>query len=273
MSDRAAQEAFVGAFHDRWPGVTARDFADGRGPDGRSSYQVLADLCAPGQRVLDLGAGDGHLLALVHARGVAIAATCALDLSAGELRAVGARSPGVPRVQARAQALPLAAGSFDLVLSHLAFTLMAEPELVVAEVARVLGPGGRFAAVVGGGPRGDDAFAGLLDLAAARLRGRPPVAPRQGDRRARSDDGLAALLSPAHGFVDLRLDDLPIDLSGSPDDVWARLASSYELAMLPGIDLAALRADFVAAAPRWRRADGAIACTMATRLVVATRAG
>lgn len=264
---RAAQEAFLRGFHDRRPGATAAAFAACTVADGRSSYQVLADHAAPGQRVLDLGAGDGHLLGLVRARGLPVEDLVALDLSAGELRA--ARARGLPCVQARAQALPLATAAFELALSHLAFTLMPEPEAILGELARVLAPGGRFVTLVGGGPRGDDAFAGFLDLLAPRARAAP--IPRLGELRARSDAGLAALFSPVAGFAALTVTDLPLSLAGTADEVWARLEPSYEVATLPPAEVAALRADFLAAAPRWRRADGAIACTVATRLVVAIR--
>lgn len=268
---RAAQEAFLRGFHDRHPGSSTVAFAAGRGPAGRSSYDVLADLARPGERVLDLGAGDGHLLARLVARGHDPAHLLAVDLSLGELRAAAVGVPGALLLQARAQALPLASSSVDLVLSHLAFTLMAEPVAVVAEVTRVLRPGGRFAAIVGGGPRGDDAFAGVLDLAHPALTAAAAKAPspRLGDRRARTDAGLAELFAPATGFSPPTITDLPIDLSGSPDDVWTRLAPAYELATLPAATLATLHAAFLAATPRWRRPDGTIACTMATRLVVA----
>jgi ubiquinone/menaquinone biosynthesis C-methylase UbiE len=57
------------------------------------------------------------------ARGVA--ETTGVDMSPGELRAARARlGEAVPLVEARAQALPFADGSFDLVTCHLAFMLM-----------------------------------------------------------------------------------------------------------------------------------------------------
>lgn len=58
----AAQEAFLRAFHAERPAVTAHAFADGRGPDGRSSYEILRDRVAGARRVLDPGCGDGVLL-------------------------------------------------------------------------------------------------------------------------------------------------------------------------------------------------------------------
>ncbi len=62
-----------------------------------------------------------------------------------------------------------------------------------------------------------------------------------------------------------------IDLSGDAAAVWDALAPSYHLATIPAADRAALRADFLAAAPRWRRPDGQIAATMYARLVEVRR--
>ena len=69
----------------------------------------------------------------------------------------------------------------------------------------------------------------------------------------------------------LRVDELPIDLSGSPDEVWEVLAGSYELDGVDATSVADLRARFLARCDRWRRSDGAIACGLAARLMVATR--
>ena len=60
--------------------------------------------------------------------------------------AAGAADPArVPLVQASAEALPFAAGSFDLACSAFgAVPFVADPALVMREVARVLRPGGRW---------------------------------------------------------------------------------------------------------------------------------
>lgn len=217
------------------------------------SYAVLE--ATKTGRVLDLGCGDGVLLG---------GGTIGVDISEAELEAARRRDENAQVVQARAQALPFRDAAFDTVISHLAFTLMADIDAVVTELARVIAPGGRFVTVVGGGPRGDDAFAGFLELA------RPWMAhiPRLGDLRARSDAGLCALF--AEGWTSLQIEDLPVDLSGDPDDVFHTLASAYEL---DRADRQSLRATFVAAAPRWMRDDGSVNCTMATRLVSVVRAG
>jgi SAM-dependent methyltransferase len=261
------EEAFLRRFHRERPGVTSAALARGRVAGGGSSYDLIARAIPIGGRVVDLGCGDGFLLARLMARGHRAAELIGVDLSADELRAARVRAPEVAWLQARAQALPLAAASCAAVISHLAFTLMPELDAIAHELARVLTAGGRFVTLVGGGPRGDDAFAGFLDLARPYARTAPPV-PRLGDRRARTDDGLAAVLA---GFASLSIDDVMIDLSGTADEVWSSLSTGYELATLASDARAALHAVFLAHATRWQRADGAVAATMYGRLVTAIR--
>jgi len=239
--------------------VTSRAYARGR------SYAAVVDAVAgtcDRARLADLGCGDGYLLAELRKAGFG-GRLIGIDLSEAELTAAHARETGAALVQARAQALPLGDASLDVVVSHLAFTLMADIDVVARELARVIAPGGRFVTVVGGGPRGDDAFAGFLELA------RPWMTriPRLGEVRARSDAGLRELFGA--GWTELTIDDLPIDLSGSPDDVWETMAGAYEL---DGVDRESLRRTFVTESERWMR-DGRVACTMATRLVRVARTG
>lgn len=261
------EEAFLRRFHRERPGVTSAALARGRVAGGGSSYDLVARAIPIGGRIVDLGCGDGVLLARLIAHGHRAADLVGLDVSADELHAARARVPGVAWLHARAQALPLADASCAAVVSHLAFTLMPELDAIARELARVLAPGGRFVTLVGGGPRGDDAFAGFLELARPLVGAAPPT-PRLGDRRARTDDGLAGVLA---GFSSLAIDDVTIDLSGTADEVWGSLVGSYELANLTPDARAALHAAFLAEAPRWRRADGAIAATMWGRLVTAIR--
>jgi ubiquinone/menaquinone biosynthesis C-methylase UbiE len=89
-------------------------------------------------RVLDLGTGSGHNLALLPPGVRAVA----VDVGSQNLRAARRRGPGVPLVRARAEALPFRAGSFDTVLAGYVLCSVAEPPATLAEVARVLAPEG-----------------------------------------------------------------------------------------------------------------------------------
>lgn len=105
-----------------------------------------------GPRVLELGHGPGHMLAVLAAHGYE---AVGLDLSPQMGRLAHRRSPAPGVVRARAQAAPFAAGSFDGVLSTFPTAYITAPETVAA-VYRVLRPGGRLVIVPEarlGGPR------------------------------------------------------------------------------------------------------------------------
>ena len=118
--------------------------------DARAEVQVrvreralaLVSSAAPAaRRVLDVGAGTGALLAALAAARPGLAAT-AVDLAPGMCAAARAAAPGARVAAADAEALPFADGSFDLVVST--STLQWLPRLgpALAEVRRVLAPGG-----------------------------------------------------------------------------------------------------------------------------------
>ena len=266
-------ERFLLEFHARHPGATARAFGRGRIADGRSTYELLADLPAVGQRVLDLGCGDGLLLELLIARGHAPGALAGIDLSPDEL-AAARRRPALAEVALTceaAQALSAPDRAHGAVLSHLAFMLMTDLDRVLAEVARVLTPGGLFATIVGGGPGPGDAFERFLELLAAATADLGHRAPRLGDRRARDALGLSPLLRAA-GFDRIEEDALAVRLDGTADQVWDGLASAYELAVVPDDRIAALRARFLAEAAPLADPAGAVPCTMRVRCIRARRA-
>lgn len=214
-------ERFLRTFHASHPGITARALERG------GSYARLAAR-VPGGRVLDLACGDGALLARLPAGSIG------LDLSREELGVT-------PRtVQGRAQALPFSDGAFDVVTCHLGFMLFDDAPRVVAELRRVLVPGGRFVALLGGGPvasgpgaQGEDAFHRFLDALAPHL-GSPR---RFGDPRAKSEAGWRELFA---GWSTPVFERCELDLGGTFDEVWTFLGASYELKPEVG---AAIRAE------------------------------
>jgi SAM-dependent methyltransferase len=263
-------DRFLRDFHARHPGATSRALARGRLDDGRSTYDLLADLVAPGQRVLDLGCGDGYLLERLIVRGHAPDRLAGIDLSAEELAAARERPAlaGVALAEEDAAALSAATGAFDVVLSHLAFMLMSDLERVAAEVARVLAPDGLFATVVGGGPGPGDAFERFLELLGEEAAAAGARAPRLGDRRARDAIGLGPVLGAARLEVTGE-QALPVHLGGDGAAVWASLAPTYEVSALPPARIERLRARFLEACRDLAAPDGVVPCTMRIRLVQA----
>ncbi len=99
-----------------------------------------------GARVLEIGCGSAPCSRWLARHGARVVG---LDISGGMLRhaVTGGRRSGtvVPLVQAGAEALPFAAGSFDTVCSAFgAVPFVADSAAVMREVARVLRPGGRW---------------------------------------------------------------------------------------------------------------------------------
>lgn len=89
-------------------------------------------------RTLDLGCGTGRNLPLMPAG----ARPVGLEPAADALRRARRRAPGVPLVRASAEALPFRDGAFDTVLSGLVMCSILRPTLALAEIRRVLAPGG-----------------------------------------------------------------------------------------------------------------------------------
>lgn len=273
-------EAFLVDFHDRQPGGSSAAFGalavqDDAGRALASTYHALAShlAAAPAGPVLDLACGDGHLLALLAASG---RARIGVDMSAGELRAARARlGEDVALHQARAQALPLASASVAAVTCHMALMLMAEPQRVLAEVARVLQPGGHLLAVVPAAPL---AAAGPCPAVAA-FHAALDAQPRQPDwqgvrfdvvRPWRDTAGVATLLRPH--FAHWQTTRLQGEQRLGPVQAWAWFTGLYDLHLLPPAAWAPAEAAFHAhLAPRLDD-DGRTALPHAYLLVDATRA-
>ncbi|MBL8485938.1 MAG: methyltransferase domain-containing protein [Rhodocyclaceae bacterium] len=126
--------------------LIGRRYAAAAGPRADLLRAVLdAARLGPGQRVLDVAAGPGLLAsaALDRAPDAWIVAT---DLAEAQL----ACCPGLPRAAADAERLPFADGSFDRALCGLGLMFFPDPEKAVAEIRRVLAPGGLLALSVWG---------------------------------------------------------------------------------------------------------------------------
>jgi len=91
-------------------------------------------------RTLEVGCGTGRNLPLYDPARPPVAIEPAPDTLAKARR----RNPGALLVRARAEALPFRAGAFDTVVSGLVFCSVPRPEVGLAEVRRVLAPGGQL---------------------------------------------------------------------------------------------------------------------------------
>ncbi|WP_235949473.1 class I SAM-dependent methyltransferase [Candidatus Frankia alpina] len=97
----------------------------------------------PGERLLEIGVGTGLISRAFAERGRSVVG---VDLSAAMLAHAHERLPG-RIVRADAAALPLRTGAVDACLAVHVLHLVGDPDRVLAEVARVLRPGGLLAVV------------------------------------------------------------------------------------------------------------------------------
>ena len=98
-----------------------------------------ATLAAAGGRTLEVGAGTGLNLPHYPAGVTDLVLT---EPDAGMARRLRRRAAGTPVIEAGAQALPFPDASFDTVVATLVLCTVPDPEAAVAELRRVLRPGG-----------------------------------------------------------------------------------------------------------------------------------
>lgn len=93
------------------------------------------------QRVLDLGCGDGQIARAIARTGASVVG---IDPTTNQIDVASARAGGPVFAQAGASPLPFPDASFDGVIACLVFEHIDDIDAAIAEVARVLRPGGRF---------------------------------------------------------------------------------------------------------------------------------
>jgi len=106
-----------------------------------SRYLWLVSLLMsrPGQRLLDISCGNGHLLSAAVQKHLK---SFGLDISEVALSQANKLAPAAPTVCGDAELLPFPAASFDYVTSIGSLEHYLHPERSAAEMARVLRPGG-----------------------------------------------------------------------------------------------------------------------------------
>lgn len=99
----------------------------------------------PGEAILDLGCGDGQLTQRIVNSGAKVRG---VDASPQMVEA--ARQLGILAEVGNAESLPMPDGQLDAVFSNAALHWVRNQDAMMAEVHRVLKPGGRFVAEMGG---------------------------------------------------------------------------------------------------------------------------
>jgi SAM-dependent methyltransferase len=145
VGQRAMISSLVPRIYERiWRPLLAPLLMGGRRDERAIALEMLA--IAPGDSVLDVGCGPGNFTrAFARASGDGLvvgldASRTMLDQAARE-----ANPPNVRYVRGDAAALPFPDATFDAVCCFAALYLIEEPASALAEIVRVLAPGGRVA--------------------------------------------------------------------------------------------------------------------------------
>jgi SAM-dependent methyltransferase len=119
-------------------------FTEGADPEYVEQILPLAAAELAGcRRVLDIGCGEGQVTRLA-ARLDGVETAVGVDPTWNQLLVAAARDVAHGFARAGAERLPFAAGAFDGAVACLVFEHIDAVDEAIAEVARVLAPGGRF---------------------------------------------------------------------------------------------------------------------------------
>ena len=179
----------------------------------------------PGTTVVDLAAGTGKLTRLLVPTGATVVAVEPIDEMRAQLEAA---VPGVVALAGQAERMPLPDAGADAVTVAQAFHWFATEE-AVAEIARVLRPGGALGLIWNVRDRDDDLQRAFTEI----------LAPLRGDEPVGSEGRWERILEASGLF-------------GPVQERTVRWAQSLDA---DGLAARAASVSFVAAAPAERRAE------------------
>jgi ubiquinone/menaquinone biosynthesis C-methylase UbiE len=227
-----------------------------------------------GERVLDVACGTGVVTRLAAERVGPNGAVAGLDINPSMLAVARSLPPSGAAIEwheANAESLPLADGSFDVVLSSLGLQFVADKASALRQMRRVLAPDGRLAiATVGPTP---PLFA-ILEQALAR-HVKPEVAAFVRAVFSLHEPQELEKLTSGAGFRDaeVRTKALSLTLPGPAEFLWQYVHSTPLAAAVAQIDdvgRAALERDVVAG---WRSfvKDGVLSDELSVVLTTARK--
>jgi SAM-dependent methyltransferase len=172
----------------------------------------------PGHQVLDAGTGPGTVAALACTRGAAVVA---VDAEPDMLALARRQATDADVRQATLPNLPFADRSFDAAVANFVINHVGDPAAAIAELRRVVRPGGRIAVTIWPSPQPplQQLWGQIFDASGAERPTRTPQLDADKDF-PRSPDGLCTLLAEV-GLTDARCDTLTWTHRTDPEDWWS----------------------------------------------------
>ncbi|MFD5722906.1 class I SAM-dependent methyltransferase [Streptomyces sp. NPDC127036] len=184
----------------------------------------------PGTRMLDVGTGPGTVAASACARGATVTA---VDAEPTMVELAEQSAPTADVRVATLPELPFSEAEFDVVVANFVLNHVGRPKMALAELRRVVKPGGLIALTVWAMPPAPgQALIGRAIRAAGAVR--PPGLPAglaPEDEFTRDENGLAELLDSA-GLREATCETLRWNHRASVDEWWSGPASGVASAGL-----------------------------------------
>jgi ubiquinone/menaquinone biosynthesis C-methylase UbiE len=234
---------------------------------------------APGMRVLDLGTGAGDVALLAAARlgpGGAVVATDSSEamVAAAEQAVRDAAAHNVTVLCMDAQTIDLPEATFDAVLARMVLMFVDDRARALGQIARVLVPGGRFAATTWSSPANNPFHAALLDVAAAAAQASPPTEQAEPAEIVRAfalaDPSELRRIVEQGGFRDVevrvvrgerKVDSVPAEIERHK--TWPPVTPLFA-----ALDEPARARAWAEVERRWRAFEGADGCVFPTEMLV-----
>ena len=224
---------------------------------------VAASGAGPGRRVLDLCCGQGNVTAALVAAGAEVTG---LDFSPAMLALARTRAPAARLVEGDAGELPFADASFDAVACNVGIGHVPDQPRAVAEIARVLRPGGVAALSSWSEPERSPTYQLVFDAIRSQPGADLSLAPPAPDFHMLARAETAEALLAGAGFGDIRLAPVEVAWEFDRPDAFAEVIARATVraamliaaqppavrAAIPEAMTAAVAARFAAGPGRWR---------------------
>jgi ubiquinone/menaquinone biosynthesis C-methylase UbiE len=227
-----------------------------------------------GSEVLDVGTGPGTVAGAARRRDARVRAVDADP----EMVAMATRNvPGLDVRRALLPDLPFPDAAFDAVVANFVINHVGAPDIALAELRRVLRPGGRLALTAWPEPGSTSGRAHAIVNEAMEKAGVawPADVPYPPFHRYAEPDPFAALVAAA-GFADAKVDEIGWEHVVDPEDWWAGPmagvgATGYVLTRQRPATIARVRAEYDQITAGYATADGRMALPVRALLAHATR--
>ena len=190
---------------------------------------VAAVAVRAGDRVLELAAGPGGLAPTWSQLAGPTGRVVVSDIAPGMVDAARRRNADLTNVEVTIldlAAIDQPAGSFDAVACRMGLMFVPDPGQALAEIHRVLGPGGRLGAMTWAGMEHNPwmTCVGMAAMVNGLVAGGPPIGP--GGIFSLGDPARLEALAKEAGFIDVVVEEIPNIFAADSIDAHVERVSS-----------------------------------------------